>query len=904
MRSALILSFFVLLGPVVRAATPPDLHLRGSLEIHDPSTVVKHKDMYYVFGTGRNIVSKQSPDHVYWTNGPSLFAAPPSWTVYAVPGFQDTFWAPDVIYAGGRWCLYYSVSTWGSQVSAIGLATNPTLDSRDPNYRWTDQGMVIQSSVGSPYNTIDPSVLFDAVGNLWMVFGSYWNGIYLVQLDAATGKRIAPNSPTYRLAHHSSIEASNIRRQGEYYYLFVNWGSCCAGVNSTYHIRVGRSRTITGPYVDRDGVNLANGGGSLFMESSGKYSGPGHAAFFTENAVDYLSYHYYDSGAWSSGYRAYGPAKFDIVPLGWDAAGWPTHTNDWKAEYEFQRDALDSGGQYTGLLRGSAAITNTPDGLDALALSGTNAYAQLPPGVAYARTFSALVKWNGGPAWQRIFDFGNDTSSYVMLTPSSGAGKLQCDIRAKGSTQSIVAPQPLQPGVWTHVAATFEGEGGGRPVRGVLYVGGLPVATNATLTLVPQDVRAQTNHLGKSRFAADPNFNGQIASFRAYGRALTRAELVAPNPSIQSPVGSERFSPGDQIPLIGSAADFMGRELPPENLSWLVEHVTASGSAAAITAGIGRSASFTIPASGEGATNGYYRIQLRATDSLGRAGIREHFIRPNSRPVSGAAPTSFYPFERDATDLLGGRHGTLVGGATVGNDPRRGSVLRLSGAGAYAALPPQAGEGQDFHAWVAWNGGGAWQRVFDFGRDTQRYFFLTPANGVGRLQCAITGEARAYVHIIEAASPPVSQWTHVAVSLNGLEGRLYLDGRLTAVNNSVNVLPSDFAPTRNYLGKSQFPTDPYFNGRIDSARLDLWTRSRSELPFNGISEVGLRMTRQQDAILLEWQKWVPLYAAISTNLSSGWLPLEANMPELDNHYRILWPTEQTASAFFRLTGSQ
>ena len=108
-----------------------------------------------------------------------------------MPGFTGNFWAPDVIYFNGQYHLYYAVSTFGSQVSAIGLATNPTLDPNDPSYQWTDQGPVIQSTTGNSYNCIDPSVLFDASSNLWMSFGSFWNGIYLVQLDAATGLRNA-----------------------------------------------------------------------------------------------------------------------------------------------------------------------------------------------------------------------------------------------------------------------------------------------------------------------------------------------------------------------------------------------------------------------------------------------------------------------------------------------------------------------------------------------------------------------------------------------------------------------------------------------------------------------------------------------------------------------------------------
>ncbi len=174
-----------------------------------------------------------------------MFARAPSWTTNAVPQFDGTFWAPDIIYLNRQYCLYYAVSSWGSQVSAIGLVTNPTLDPADPAYLWTDHGIVIQSVSGSPYNTIDPSVTLDAAGNPWMSFGSYWNGIYLVQLDPFTGMRISPASPTYRLAYNGSIEASCIFRHATYYYLFVNWGSTAPTISASVAAQVLPVRTST-----------------------------------------------------------------------------------------------------------------------------------------------------------------------------------------------------------------------------------------------------------------------------------------------------------------------------------------------------------------------------------------------------------------------------------------------------------------------------------------------------------------------------------------------------------------------------------------------------------------------------------------------------------------------------------
>src|SRR6266704_2686628 len=160
---------------------------RGCLSAHDPSTMTQCKDRYYIFSTGQGILSKSSSDQGFWSAGPPVFTNPPAWTTTAVPGFTGIFWAPDLLFFNNKYYLYYAVSTFGSQVSAIGLATNPTLDPNDPAYRWTDQGPVIQSRNGFAYNTIDPSFVWDEAGNLWMSFGSFWDGIYVVQLDPITG---------------------------------------------------------------------------------------------------------------------------------------------------------------------------------------------------------------------------------------------------------------------------------------------------------------------------------------------------------------------------------------------------------------------------------------------------------------------------------------------------------------------------------------------------------------------------------------------------------------------------------------------------------------------------------------------------------------------------------------------
>lgn len=285
--------------------------------VHDPSTIVKCKDRYWMFHTGRGISSAWSTNLIQWNSGPRVFTNAPSWVAEAVPENRRMhYWAPDIIQLGDRYLLYYSVSSFGKNTSAIALAANSTLDPDDPAYAWTDEGIVIQSNPQVDYNAIDPAVFLDADGSLWMTFGSFWGGIKLIQLDPGTGKRIAPDSTVYAVAHYDSIEAPYIYRHGDWYFLFVNWGFCCRGTNSTYEIRVGRSDKVTGPYRDMEGRDMLVSGGTQFLSADGAMIGPGHAGILHEGDAYWFGFHYYD------GTRR-GASSYAIRPLRWAADGWP-----------------------------------------------------------------------------------------------------------------------------------------------------------------------------------------------------------------------------------------------------------------------------------------------------------------------------------------------------------------------------------------------------------------------------------------------------------------------------------------------------------------------------------------------------------------------------------------------------
>ena len=887
-RSAAGAVLLCLAGQLLWAA-PADL--RGSLGIHDPSTVVPCNGRYYVFGTHGGIYSKSSADKQFWVAGPSVFTSAPAWTTNysgtnSLTASLDSFWAPDVIYFNGLYHLYYAISTFGSQKSAIGLATSPTLDPADPGYAWTDQGPVMTSTGGSLYNCIDPSVTFDASGNLWMSFGSYWNGIYLVKLDPATGLLNASPTLTHLAINTASgdpIEASYLYYHGGYYYLFVNWGQCCAGVNSTYNIRVGRSPAITGPYLDRNNASMLSGGGTLFLKTTGKYIGPGQTGILDENGTDSFSYHYYDA-------NVNGAPTLDFEPLYWTPDGWPAFTNDWAAVYRFQFDGRDDNNEYYALLQNGAHVGYDPLLGDVLVLNGTNQFVNLPDGAANGRTIAAVFKWNGGLPWQRVFDFGRTTNTgYAFLTPQAASGNLRFAITAStGNNEQILeAGGPAPTGTWTQVAVTTDG------ARGILYLNGVPVATNAAMNLTLPDIAPFNTWFGRSQYSNDPYFNGDIGTVRIFGRALSAQEIVAPQPAITVPLAGTYYQPGGAIPFAGTASDFADNPLASSNLTWTIEFHGTNATNVVLGPLTGASAgSFAVPPD-PSVTNGFYRVLLAATDPVGRSATNFLDIYPG--PAEWSA---FYPFANGATDANGFFDGTLWNGASTPSDAVRGPVLNLSGASQYVSFPAGIGAMQTFSGWVKWNGGNAWQRIFDFGIDNTRYAFLTPSNSITRkLRFAIasaTGEERS----VDGPQPlPRNVWTHVAVALDGRQAVLYVNGQAVAVNSSVNLLPSDVLGTANYLGRSQFSSDPYFNGQMDSVQI-----SSRTLPLEQITATTIGLSNTASGLTLTWPSWtngLAMNSASSLGPRAVWSPV-TDAPVVTNGVNFLTLTPTNNQRFFRL----
>lgn len=283
-----------------------------TIGIHDPS-ILDTGSAYDLFSTHGLIHEHTSTDMSSFADGGYALPSLPAWT-NSYTGSSGDLWAPDVSAHNGEYWMYYAASTFGSANSAIGLAVSST---GDPGTFIDSGGAIYTSSDCSGSNAIDPASVVDNSGNAWMAFGSWSSGIQIVPVNNNTG--IPTGNPCTQLAYHASgtgIEGSYIYPHAGYYYLFASVDDCCQGVTSTYRIVVGRASAVTGPYLDRGGVALTSGGGTILLSAHGNINGPGGEIVFTDTSGAVLVYHYYDGG--NSGDPALG-----INGLGWTADGWP-----------------------------------------------------------------------------------------------------------------------------------------------------------------------------------------------------------------------------------------------------------------------------------------------------------------------------------------------------------------------------------------------------------------------------------------------------------------------------------------------------------------------------------------------------------------------------------------------------
>jgi arabinan endo-1,5-alpha-L-arabinosidase len=297
----------LLAATAVLAFAAPVFALDGQVGIHDPSTFVVGGGKFYTFGTGG--AALVSDDGWTWRSG----TRPP-----------DTGLAPDIVQLGDRYFLYTPRNVGGQPKAEITMISTKSLDPTSPDYAWSPREVVATTDGIEDCNGIDPGMLLDPkTGKLWMIYGSYFGYLRIVELDAKTGKSL-PNAKAVDVA--INCEAPILISENGWYYLLATHGSCCQGANSNYNIRVGRSRSVTGPYLDHDGIDMMQGGGKLFLGSESRVIGPGHfGRTILGDGVEVFSYHYEEDLDRPGNF-----GNLAIRPLLW-RDGWPVVGENAKA---------------------------------------------------------------------------------------------------------------------------------------------------------------------------------------------------------------------------------------------------------------------------------------------------------------------------------------------------------------------------------------------------------------------------------------------------------------------------------------------------------------------------------------------------------------------------------------------
>ncbi|SIO08452.1 arabinan endo-1,5-alpha-L-arabinosidase [Fibrobacter sp. UWB11] len=287
----------------VSAVSAADWYAKDNLQPgHDPS-MVRFEDGYALMSTNNNLQLWTSEDAYTWQNHKSTVSKIPQWA-YTYAPTTEGIWAPDIYYMNGEYRVYYCVSVFGKRTSAIGYQSTKSIMPGTTGYGWTDHGHVFHTVASDKYNAIDADVVRDTEGIYWMAFGSFGLGIQLIKLDAKTGYQASDDKTVYNIARRTSKasngaeEGPSLIEHGGQYFLFTAWDICCQQGNdiekTTYKTAYGRADKVTGPYKDRAGYDMANGGGTILMERYGRYVGPGGGEAFQDlNRVRFV-HHYYD----------------------------------------------------------------------------------------------------------------------------------------------------------------------------------------------------------------------------------------------------------------------------------------------------------------------------------------------------------------------------------------------------------------------------------------------------------------------------------------------------------------------------------------------------------------------------------------------------------------------------------
>ena len=471
--------------------------------------------------------------------------------------------------------------------------------------------------------------------------------------------------------------------------------------------------------------------------------------------------------------------------------------------WSFDGSPMASVGVAHGTLSGGAGWTTGVRG-QALQLDGADDFLTLPAGLLRenAFTIAAWVQWDGGAAWQRLIDFHNSGSESLFVTPRSGSNQLQFTIRNREASGSVSAPQ-LPTGQWVHLAFTC---GGG---IGRVFVNGA-AAGSAPMPASLASFDPGTCWVGRSAYAADPWFDGRVDELVISNEALDAARIAA----LMN--GRAPTFTADTLTRTGAVAGqawnhSVALQAGDPDAGDVLRFSKAAGPAWLTVGADGRLSG--LPGAADAGVN---RFTVRVTDASGLAD--DAVLNVTVQPPADLR--TLHHFDGSLASGSGSASASTAGSPGYGEGLFDRAML-FDGVDDRVVLPAQSAGGLTdvtIAARVKWNGGAAWQRVFDFGADPSNYLMLTPEADTGVVQFAIRSGGGATQRLSGPDALPVGEWCHVAVTLAGNTGTLYVDGAAVATG-SITIDPSAVPQPQCWLGDSQTAADPHFDGAIDDFRI-------------------------------------------------------------------------------------
>ncbi|AWB43047.1 glycoside hydrolase [Paenibacillus sp. CAA11] len=728
--------------------------------VHDPS-VIKVNDTYYVFGS--HLAAAKSKDLMKWEtiasgvqDGNPLIPNVTTELSEALKWAQsDTLWAPDVIQLkDGKYYMYYNACKGDSPRSAMGIAV-----ADKPEGPYKDMGIFLKSGMwgeasedGTIYdaakhpNVVDPHVFFDKNGKLWMVYGSYSGGIFILEMNPETGKPLPNQGYGKKLTggNHSRSEGPYMlySPKTDYYYLFLSFGGLDAV--GGYNVRVARSKTPDGPFYDAAGNDMlqvkADPAKPLFDDKS-------------------------------------------IEPYGVKLMG----------NYLFQRELGDPG---TGSGTGYVSPGHNSAYYDEATGKHFLIFHSRFPGRGEEHEIRVHEMYMNSEGWPVVdpYRYSADAPELRKLNKQEIAGEYAWVNHGKEITADIKLSQSVQlskdgkvsgavSGTWTLVGdKDIRLTAGGSVYYGVFARSWAPEAGAYVLTF--------------SALSSDG-----VAVWGSQKPVLKDKEVIA--------------AVKKELTLGDTSNVFYNLQLPREATHGSVISWQSSNPSVVSPEGM-----VSRPAPGLGDAT----VELTATIRKGKESDTKRFRLTVQQQASGPL-LGQYSFPESGTGLAkdtsgNGYHGQLFGGVTGTPDGKLGAAAVFNGTDSYISLPGLIGDAEDFTftAWVYWNGGGAWQRIFDFGNGMTKHMFLTPSQHTGVLQFTIHDQGQDQ-SLLAAEALPSKQWVHVAVTLQGDKGTLYVNGKEAAASDKITYNPKELQVKEAYLGKSRYTADPFFQGKLDEVKV-------------------------------------------------------------------------------------